>query len=156
TRERIEHRGRRCRRCVQHQVVAIESEFHTGSAGCLESLGRGHSRVLQPGAPVFSGADWGGGFASAPSAAVPALFFHGLVRTGGAMPLPLPSASRATVRIDRAANSLVRLDFGMGADDADGADGSAPGFSGVEKVWIVVMLMMRVRARPCLSKPISM
>jgi hypothetical protein len=47
------------------------------------------------------------------------------------------------------------LDFGMGADDADGADGSAPGFSGVERVWIVVMLMVRVRARPSRPKPIS-
>src|SRR4051812_30231878 len=44
----------------------------------------------------------------------------------------------------------------MGADDADGADGPAPGFSGAEKVWVVVILMVRVRARPSRSKPISM
>jgi hypothetical protein len=35
------------------------------------AFGRAHSRALQPGAPAFSGADWGGRFASAPSAAVP-------------------------------------------------------------------------------------
>jgi hypothetical protein len=51
---------------------------------------------------------------------------------------------------------LAGLDFAVGADDADGADGSAPGFSGIEKVWIVVMLMVRVRARPSRPKPISM
>ena len=44
----------------------------------------------------------------------------------------------------------------MGADDADGADGCAPGFSGAAEGWIVVMLMVRVRARPSRPKPISM
>jgi len=78
------------------------------------------------------------------------------VRTVGALPLPLPSASWATVRTGRAAKPLAGLDFGMDADDADGADGSAPGSSGVEKVWIVVMLMVRVRARPSRPKPMSM
>ena len=33
---------------------------------------------------------------------------------------------------------------------------AAPGFSGVAKGWIVVMLMVRVRARPSRPKPISM
>src|SRR5437016_10373705 len=42
----------------------------------------------------------------------------------------------------------------MGADDADGADGSAPGFSGVKNVWIVVMLMERaIKVPPVLHPP---
>jgi hypothetical protein len=44
----------------------------------------------------------------------------------------------------------------MGADDADGTDGRSPGFSGVPEGWVVVMLMVRVRARPSRPKPISM
>ena len=43
--------------------------------------------------PVFSGADWAGWFASAPSAAVPPLDFSRLARTVG------PSTPAATVRI---------------------------------------------------------
>ena len=74
--------------------------FDAGVLSRLQCFSGAHSRALQPGAPVFSGPDWGGGFASAPSAAVPALFFKGLARTVGALPLPLPSASRATVRTD--------------------------------------------------------
>src|SRR6266516_3582025 len=44
----------------------------------------------------------------------------------------------------------------MGADDTDGADGCAPGFSGAERSGVVVILIIRVRARPSRSKPISM
>jgi hypothetical protein len=54
----------------------------------------------------------------------------GLVRTVGALPPPLPSASLATVRRGSAAKPLAELDFGMEADDADGEDGCAPAFSG--------------------------
>ena len=155
--ERIEHGGRRCRGRVQHEVVAIECEFYTGGAGRLESLGRAHSRVLQPGAPVFSGADWGGGFASAPSAAVPRIGFQGVGADGRSRchcryrpHRGLPSARTeprshwpdwisAWARTMRTVRTVA-----------------APGFSGVEKVWIVVMRMIRVRARPSRSKPISM
>ena len=63
---------------------------------------------------------------------VPALVFKGLARTVGPLPSPLPSASSATVRRSGAAKPLAGLDFGMGADDADGADGCAPAFSGAE------------------------
>jgi hypothetical protein len=56
-----------------------------------------HIRALQPETPTFSGADCGGGFASAPSAPVPTLFFKVLVRTVGSF---RPSASRDTVRSD--------------------------------------------------------
>ena len=88
------------RRRLEHQIVTVDADFDAGGLSRLQCFNRAHSRVLQPGAPVFSGPDWGGGFASAPSAAVPALFFKGLARTVGALPLPLPSASRATVRRD--------------------------------------------------------
>src|SRR5215207_8354205 len=152
----MQHRLRRLGGRFKHKVFAIGHHPDTSPVRGANGLDRAHSRVLQPGVPVFSGPDWGGGFASAPSAAIPALFFRGLVRTVGALPLPLPSASWATVRTGRAAKPLAGLDFGMDADDADGADGSAPGSSGVEKVWIVVMLMVRVRARPSRPKPISM
>jgi hypothetical protein len=40
----------------------------------------------------------------------------GLVRTVGALPPPLPSASLATVRRGAAAKPLAELDFGMAAD----------------------------------------
>ena len=56
-----------------------------------------------------------------------ALFSNGLVRTVGALP---PSALLATVRRAEAAKPLPGLDFGGGADDADGADGCVPLFSG--------------------------
>jgi hypothetical protein len=38
---------------------------------------------------------------------------------------------------------LAGLDFGVGADDADGC---APGFSCVAEGWVVVMMIVRVRA----------
>jgi hypothetical protein len=44
----------------------------------------------------------------------------------------------------------------VGADDADCADDCAPGFSGAESLGVVVMLMVRVRARPSRPKLISM
>ena len=68
----------------------------------------------------------------------------------------------ATVRIigDRpqrlCREAVGRMDFGMGADDADGADGCAPAFLAWRKCGIVVMVMVRVRARPSRPKPISM
>ncbi len=75
-------RGRRRRRrgCLQHQIVAIDPSSMPAARAALQGLGRAHSRALQP-AAVFSGADWGGRFASAPSAAVPPLVFNGLART---------------------------------------------------------------------------
>jgi hypothetical protein len=48
------------------------------------------------------------------------------------------------------------MDFGMDADDADGEDGCTPGFSGAGWFGVVVMLIVRVRARPSRPKPISM
>jgi hypothetical protein len=59
----------------------------------------------------------------------------GLAPTVGALSLPpsaLPSASLATVRRGAAAKPLAELDFGIDADDADGADGCTPAFSGAE------------------------
>src|SRR5262249_42000741 len=99
---------------------------------------------------------WVWKFASLPSAPSQTLFFNVLSGTVGGTVEPLPSAASATVRTNCAAKPFAGLDFGMGADDADGADGSAPGFSGIERVWIAVMLMVRVRARPSRPKPISM
>jgi hypothetical protein len=58
----------------------------------------------------------------------------GLVRSVGALPPRLPSASLASVRRGSAAKPLAELDFGMDADDAGGADGFAPAFSGAE--WL--------------------
>src|SRR5262245_65820640 len=98
---------------------------------------------------------WVWKFASLPSAPSQTLFFNVLSGTVGGTVEPLPSAASATVRTNCAAKPFAGLDFGMGADDADGADGSAPGFSGIERVWIAVMLMVRVRARPSRPKPIS-
>jgi hypothetical protein len=57
----------------------------------------------------------------------------GLVRTVAALPPPLPSVSLATVRRGAAAKPLAELDFGMDADDADGADGLALAFSAGEE-----------------------
>jgi hypothetical protein len=89
-------------------------------------------------------------FASAPSAAVPSWFFNGLARTIETAARPLPSASLATVRRAASAKPLAELTFN---DDADGADGCAPAFSGVAEM---VMWIVRVRARPSRPKPISM
>jgi hypothetical protein len=46
-------------------------------------------------------------------------------------------AAAATVRRGSAAKPLAELDFGIDADDADGADGCAPAFSGVEWLGVV-------------------
>src|SRR5690606_6444684 len=48
------------------------------------------------------------------------------------------------------------LAFGRSADDADDADGCAPRISGEAGLPAVVMRMVRVRARPSRSKPMSM
>src|SRR5262249_59432326 len=77
----------------------------------------------------------------------------GLERTVCAPPLPRPPAALATVRRSGGTNSLAVLDFGIGTDDADGADDPAPSRSGPGGV-AVVMRMTRVRARPSRSKPI--
>ena len=92
-RQQIEHGGRRRRGCFQHQIVAVETELDAGGARRLEGLDRAHSRALQPGVPVFSGADWGGGFASAPSAPVRAIVFQRVGADGRSV------AIAATVRI---------------------------------------------------------
>src|SRR5262245_34024033 len=116
----IEHVGWRRNRRLQHQIVTIDHYADARGPRQLENFGGAHSRALQPGAPVFSGADWGGGFASASSAAVPALAFNGLARKVAPLPLPLPSAWPATVRRSGASKPLVVL----GSDlDVDGADG---------------------------------
>jgi hypothetical protein len=138
--------------CVKHQIVDIYPECDTDDACRLQSGGRAHSGALQPGAPICSSGDWGGQFASAPSAAVQALGFNGLGRTVSplslALPSARPSASLATVRRGGAAKTLAGPDFGLDADGADGADGRSLASSviGSLVVWIV-----RVRRRP--SRP---
>src|SRR6516225_11358611 len=71
------------------------------------------------------------------------------------MPLPLPSAAPATVCTDWAAKPFAALDFGMGADDADGADGCGPASSGDRWLAVEVMYIVRVRARPSFLNSIS-
>src|SRR5262249_18465905 len=88
-------------------------------------------------------------FASAPSAPSSSLWFNALARTVCA---PLSSASLAIVRSLGGVNPLAGLDFGPGADDADGADGRVSVFSG----WVVLMWMVRVREWPSRPKLISM
>ena len=117
-----------------------------------EGLSRVHSRALQPGASGFLGADWEGRFASAPSAAVPPAEFNGLARTVGVpsrlLPSAGPSASLATVRGRGAPKPLAGLEFRAVADGADDADGCAPAFSGADWLGVVVITIVRVRARP--------
>src|SRR6516165_3119513 len=158
TREHIKHGLRWLGVRLKQEAFAIEHYRDTGRVRGAKGLGRAHIRALQPFTNVFSGADRGARFASAPSAAVPALFSKGLARTVEALPWPLPSASGATVRRGGAPKPFPELVFGEGADDADGADGCVPGFSGVAEGWIVVILMVRVRvrARPSRRKPTSM
>ena len=101
TREQIQHGMRGLGdRLKQEAFDAIEHYRDTGRVRGAKGLGRAHIRALQPLTNVFSGADCGARFASAPPAAVPALFSKGLARTVEALPWPLPSASRATVRTD--------------------------------------------------------
>src|ERR1700704_411505 len=104
----------------------------------MEHLGRTHSRALQPGDRVFSGADSAGGFASALSATVSPLVLKGLLRTVEPLWWPSPSASRAPVRRDSAAKPLPELGLGVDADGADGADGRDPLFSGSADNRIVI------------------
>jgi hypothetical protein len=44
-RERIQHRGRRCRSRLQCKVVAVECEFYAGSAGAVQGIGCVHIRA---------------------------------------------------------------------------------------------------------------
>jgi hypothetical protein len=48
------------------------------------------------------------------------------------------------------------IGFGIGADDADGADGCTPGFSGAGELDVRVRWIIRVRAFPSRSKRTSM
>ncbi len=113
-----------------------------------------HSRALQP---AFSGADWGGRFASAPSASVRAVGFQRVGADGRAVARPLNRPRRSpTVRKPGDAKPLPELAFGRSADGADDADGCAPPVSGEAGLPVVVMRMIRVRARPSRSKPMSM
>ena len=52
--------------------------------------------------------------------------------------------------------AIGRIGFRHGRGRCGRCGRLRPGFSGVEKGWIVVMLMVRVRARPSRPKPISM
>src|SRR5208282_540265 len=145
TRQGVEQSGRRRHGRRQRQIVAVEPKFNPGGASRLQGFDRAQSRALQPPIPVFSGAEWGGRFASAPSAAFLVLDFNELARTVGTGPSPLPSASLATVRRDAAAKPLTGLNSGMGADDADGADGCVPAYSG--SAWFGVVVICRASSR---------
>src|SRR6516225_7097667 len=152
TREHSQHGLRWLGARLKHEVFAIKHHRDASRVRGAKGFGRAHNRPLQPPPLRSPRPDRLVIFASAPSAMVPSLFFNGLARTVGLWTRPLPSASRATVRRGGAPKPFPELVFGEGADDADGADGCVPGFSGVAEGWIVVMLMMRVRARP--SRPI--
>jgi hypothetical protein len=82
---------------------------------------------------------------------------NGLARTVGTKPPPppsaLPSALLATVRRDAAAKPLAELDFGFDTDDADGADGCAPAFSGAEWLGVLGMLIVRSVTVPRARNP---
>src|SRR6516162_6755670 len=158
TREHIQHGLRWLGARLKHEVFAIKHHRDASRMGGAKGLGRAHNRLLQA-APLRSPRpDRLVIFASAPSAAVASLFFNELARTVGLSTRPPPSASRATVRRGGAPKPFPELVFGEDADGADGADGCVPGFSGVAEGWIVVILMVRVRvrARPSRPKPTSM
>src|ERR1700680_2657028 len=126
-----------------------------GGARRLQGVDCTHSRPLQPAVPVFSATHWSAEFASAPSASVAVLVFNGLTRTVVDPTAPLPSASLATVRRSGAAKLLAALDFGVAADDADGADGCPPPCSGAAWLSVVVMRMIRFLFWPSRSQLIS-
>ena len=71
-------------------------------------------------------------------------------------PLAPQSESLATVRGSGAAKSLFGMDFGLGADGTDGADGYTPPHSGTGSATVKMMRMMRVRSWPSRSKDNSM
>ena len=82
-----------------------------------------HSTLIETTVDLaFSGSDWLGKFAFAPSAAVSLSDFKALARTIGSGPPSLPSASQ------QASAGLQRLTplMSPAADDADGADGNHP------------------------------
>ena len=133
TRQEIDHVRRRWHGRLQHEVVAVDPDLDAGSPRCRHGFRSAHSLALQPDFPVFPGADWDEKIASAPSAEVAPLDFEGLARTVGA---EHPSALLAAVRGGAAAEPLVGLDFGIGADDADGADGCARRFLARQKAGL--------------------
>jgi len=92
---------------------------------------------------------------SAPSAAVRRPVIKGFARTVASLPGNRPSAWFTTVRRGVTENPLAGLGFVMGVDDADDADGSAPASSVPGECGVVVMWIVRVRARPSRPKLIS-
>src|SRR5215216_804014 len=128
-RKRIEHPLRRLSIRLKHEAVAIEHHRDAGRVRDAKGLGGAHNRPLQTAPLRSSRPERWVICASTPSAAVPPWFFNAFARTVETTARPLPSASLATVRRDASAKPLAGLDFGMGADDADGVDGSAPAFS---------------------------
>jgi hypothetical protein len=87
--------GRRRHRDFQHEVVAVQTKQRLAP---LQGFGSVHSLALQV---LFSGADWGGRFASASSASVLPFVFNRLARTVEPLPPVAASAGPATVRPDR-------------------------------------------------------
>ena len=69
----------------------------------------------------------------------------------GPLPCARPSASLTIVRSGGTAKPLARLDFGIGAGDADGVDGRTSAFSGAARlrqvVWIACKPEAAVRPR---------
>src|SRR5262245_60460398 len=156
TRECIKHRLRWLGLGLKHEVFAIGHHCDASRVRGAKSLGRTHSRPLQP-APLHSpGSERWVTFASAPSAAVSRWFFNGLARTVEIAARTLRSASFATVRGDASEKPLEELTFNGNADDGGGADGVRPACSRPGSAWVVVMWIVRMRARPSRPKPISM
>jgi hypothetical protein len=80
----------------------------------------------------------------------------GLARTVAPLSPVEPSATVPTVRKPGEAKPLPEPAFGRSTGGADDADGCAPRVSGAAGSPAVVMRIMRVRARPSRSKPMSM
>ena len=104
-----------------------------GGACRLQGFGRAHSRALQPGAPFFPAQIGAGDLRPHRPQRSQHWFSTGWRgRSERCHCRYRPHRALPSARSD-AAKPLAGLDFGMGADDADGADGRAPGFSGAEK-----------------------
>src|SRR6516162_1997584 len=156
TRQKVKDSGGGRGGRFEQEIVAIEIEFNAEGSSRSHGFGRTHIRALQRTAPAFSDAVEVERFASLPSAPVFVVDPNELERTVGTGSGLLPSASLATVRRPCIAKPFAVLGFGIGVDDADGANDRTLACSVAGLLAAVVMQMIRVLARPSRSKPISM
>src|SRR3569623_1564962 len=147
--EQVKHARRRWGVCLEHEGLAVDSNANASLVGSLEGLTRAHTFPVQ--GPLLS-PELRASVASASSAPASALYDMGSARTLGWVSSTEPSAPDDTVRRRCEAKSLRELGI---VRSADGADGCWSTISAGTASPVLEMRIVRVRARPTRSKPIS-